>query len=227
MYFRSRVEAGKQLATKLTYLKGEDCAIVALSDGAVVVAAQVAAVLRCVMMMLMAEPIKAPGEPDAVASIDQDGGYTYNSQYSQGQIEEFDMEYHQSFEQQKLERLSGMHRLIGLRGLIRRDLLHGRIVIVVSDGLGSAYSLDAAQAYLKTTKVKRLIIATPIASIGAVDRMHILADEICCLGVTENFMGSNHYYEDNRLPPHDTVIDTIQNVVDQWQLPAQLAPARH
>ena len=226
MYFRSRVEAGKQIATKLTYLKGSDCAIVALSDGAVVVSAQIAAVLHCVITMLMAEGINAPGEPDAVASIDQDGGYTYNSMYSSGQIEDFNMEYRQTFEQQKLDKLSGMHRLIGLRGLIRRDLLRNKVVIIVSDGLGSGYSLDAVGAYLKSTKVAKLVIVTPIASINAVDRMHILADEICCLGVTENFMGSNHYYEDNRLPPHETVIDTIQSVVDQWQLPAKLAHAR-
>jgi putative phosphoribosyl transferase len=218
MYFRNRVEAGKQLADLLTKYKKEPCTVVALSDGAVVVGAQIAAHLKCVITLLLAEPINAPGEPEAVASINQEGGFTPNTaSYSQGQLDELDMEYHQSFELSKLEKLNEMHRLLGREDLIRRDLLKHRTVILVADGLGGAFILDAAALYFKTTKLKRLVIVTPVASVNAVDRMHIVGDEIYCLGVVENYMGASHYYEDNQIPDHETIIATIQTMVATWK----------
>lgn len=217
MYFSSRAQAGQLLAEKLEHLKGENCSIISLSDGGVVVAAQIAAKLNCVIMMLMAEPIMAPGEPEAVASINQDGGYALNKSYTEGEIEEFDMEYHQTFEQSKLDKLNGMHRLLGNHSIIRRDLLKKHTVILVSDGFSSAFSLDAVASYLKSTKIRRLVIATPLATVGVVDRMHILADEQICLSVIGNYISTNHYYEDNTLPSHETIISTVQNIVQNWK----------
>ncbi len=137
--------------------------------------------------------------------------------YSTGQLEEFDMEYHHYIEQAKLDKLSEMHRLLGNGGLIKRELLKDHTIILVSDGLKSTFSLDAAEDYLKPVRIKHLVVATPLASVSAVDRMHILADEIHCLSVVENYMDTNHYYQDNTLPPHETIITTIQQMVHDWR----------
>ncbi len=217
MYFSDRAQAGKLLIPELLKYKDKKCTLVALSDGAVVVAAQLAEVLECPITMLMTSPILAPGEPDAIASINQEGIYSFNSRYSTGEQEEFDMEYHHVFEQQKLDRLNEMHRLLGRNELIRKDLLKGRTVILVADGLGSVASIDSAVLFLKSIKVKRLVIATPFAEIHVVDRMHILGDDIACLNVIQNFMGTDHYYESNQIPSHDIVVKTVQNMVQNWQ----------
>lgn len=217
MYFKSRTEAGDILAEKLMKYRYENTAVVALSDGGVVIGARIASKLHCVLTMLLAEPIKLPGEPNPVATINQDGGFTYNNMYSAGQLEEFNNEYHEVIEQQKLEKLHEMNRLLGEGGLIRKDLLREHNVILVSDGLQSGYSLDAAADFLKPIKYQNLIVATPLASVQAVDRMHLLADEICCLSVPENFMDIDHYYEDNSLPSHETILKTIESIVLNWQ----------
>jgi len=217
MYFTNRVDAGKQLADKLLKYKGNKCTLVALSDGAVVIAAQAAAVLECPITMLLTEGINAPGEPESVANINQEGDYGYNSVYTTGQIDEFNMEYRQLFEQTKVEKLSKLHRLLGRMGVIKRDMLKGHTVILIADGLGDNTSLDSAMLYLKSIKYKQLIIATPFASVNTVDRMHLLADEIACLNVIQNFMGVNHYYEDNHIPPHNVIIHTVQEMVENWQ----------
>lgn len=218
MYYKSRADAGRQLAAQLVpKYRYENCAVVALSDGGVVVAAQIAAQLHCVMMMLLTEQIKLPGENDALASIDQSGIFTYNGMYSTGQLEEFSTEYHHYIEQQKLEKLHAMNRLLGGGGIIDPKLLRYHNVILVSDGLNSGASLDAAGAFLKPYKLEKLIVATPLASIPAVDRIHLLADDIVCLSVVENFMDINHYYEDNTMPSHEQIVETIKNIVMQWQ----------
>src|SRR5882762_8821750 len=120
MYFKSRVQAGKQLAEQLVpKYRYENCAVVALSDGGVVVGAQIAAALHCVLMLLLMEPIKLPGEIDPIAVINQDGGFTYNNMYSTGQLEEFNMEYYHYIEDLKVEKLGQLHRLLGHGGIMR------------------------------------------------------------------------------------------------------------
>ncbi len=216
MYFRNRAEAGQELANQLLKYKDTLTTVVALSDGGVVVAIQIAAVLHAPLTMLLTEPIEVPGEKDPVAVIDQDGIFTYNHMYSAGQLEDFDMEYHHYIEQSKLEKLHKMHRMLGKDGLINRDLIRGHNIILVSDGFSTGFSLEAAVEYLKPVQVKKVIAATPLASIGAVDLMHIMTDEIRCLSVIDNFINTNHYFDDNRLPSHDTIVKTVSNIVAHW-----------
>lgn len=217
MYFKNRSEAGKQLADKLDKYRYENTAVVALSDGGVIVAAEIATRLHCVLTMLLTEEIKLPGETDSVAVINQEGGFTYNNMFSTGQLEEFAGEYHSYLEQEKREKLHAINQLLGDGGLIRPDLLYRHNVILVSDGLNSGISLDAAQQFLKPIKVEKLIVVTPLASVPAVDRMHLLADEIVCLSVVENYMNTDHYYEDNTLPSHEELVKIIEKIVLNWK----------
>ena len=101
--------------------------------------------------------------------------------------------------------------------LLRPDLLYGRNVILVSDGLKSGLSLEAARDYLKPIRIERLIIATPLVSVQEVDSVHLITDEICCLYVPENFMHNDHYYADNTMPDHETVVKTIETIVLNWK----------
>ena len=218
MYFKSRSEAGRIIAKKLEpKYRYEDCAVVALSDGAVVIGAEIAKRLHCVMTMLLTEDITLPGEHNPIAVIDQEGTFTYNSMFSTGELEAFEGEYHSYIEQEKRKQIHAINRLLGDGGLIRPELLVGHHVILVSDGLKNALSLDAAMQFLKPVKTQSIVIATPFASVPAVDRMHLAGDDIVCLNVLENYMETNHYYDNNKLPSHDKIIDTIQNIVLTWK----------
>ena len=218
MYFESRVSAGKLLAQQISQkYKNEKCAVVALSDGAVMVGAQIAMEMHCVLTMLLTDAIQLPHENTAIAGINQDGSFTYNNFYSPGEIEEFVSEYRSFIEQEKMQKIREMHRLEGRGGLIRKALLTGHNVILVSDGLSNGFSLDLAAEYLKPIKMKRLIVATPMASVQAVDRMHILADEIFCLNVVEDYISTDHYYETQDVPPHEKVVPTVEQIVSHWR----------
>jgi putative phosphoribosyl transferase len=219
-YFPSRVVAGELLAKELTpKYRYEDCAVVALGDGAVMVAAQIAMQLHCVLTMLLTSSISLPNEIDVLAEINQQGSITYNDMYSAGELEEIKGEYFHYIEQKKMERMFEMNRLLGAGGLISNDLLRNRNIIVVSDGLNNGLSLAAAADFLKLVKIKRMIIATPFASVLAVDRMHILADEIVCFNVMEDIISIDHYYdtEHNDVPDHDLVIKTLEDVILNWK----------
>ena len=205
------------LADQLMKYRYEDCAVVALSDGAVVVGAEIAAHLHCPLNMLLTESIKLQGESDALAAIDHQGDITYTDMYSVGELEEITAENFNYIEQQKMEKVFDMNRLLGQGGVIKVDLLRGRNIIVVSDGLLSGLSMRVAADYLKPIKTQRLIMVTPFASVAAVDQMHILADEIVCLNVMEDIISVDHYYDDNRLPPHEKIVQIIEDIILRWK----------
>ena len=167
--------------------------------------------------MLLTDAIQLPHENTAIAGINHDGSFAYNNFYSPGEIEEFVSEYRSFIEQEKMQKMQEMHRLEGRGGLIRRNLLAGHNVILVADGLSNGFSLDLAAEYLKPIKIKRLIVATPFASVPAVDRMHILADEIFCLNVIQDYISTDHYYEKQDVPPHEKVVRTIEQIVTHWR----------
>jgi putative phosphoribosyl transferase len=218
MYFKSRAQAGKLLGEQLVKkYHGKECAVVALSDGAVMVGAQIAAPLRCVMTLLLTEAINLPREDVAIAGMSQSGALSYNDYYSPGEIEEFVAEYHNLIEQQKIDKLQNINKLLGKGGLIKRSLLHDRNIILVSDGLASGFSLDIAIEFLKPIRTKKIIIATPFASVAAVDRMHILTDEIDCLSVIPDYISTDHYYETQDIPDHDKIVRIIEELVGKWQ----------
>jgi putative phosphoribosyl transferase len=218
MYFKSRAQAGKLLSEQIVKkYKGQDCAVVALSDGAVMVGAQIAVPLHCVLTMLLTEAINLPREDVAVAGMSQNGTLTYNNYYSPGEIEDFLAEYHNLIEEQKIDKMQHMNQLLGKGGLIKKGLIRDRNIILVSDGLANGFSLDIAVEFLKPIRIKKIIVATPFATVSAVDRMHIQADEIFCLNVVEQYISTDHYYETRDVPDHQKIVRIIEDIVDRWQ----------
>jgi putative phosphoribosyl transferase len=218
MYFESRAEAGTKLATPLLErYRYENCAVVALSDGAVLVGEEIAAALHCVLTLLLIENIEVPGESLSFGGVSETGGFTYNGMFSAGEIEEYVSEFHGYLDEQKREAFQRINRLLGDGGLIDKSLLLDRTVILVADGLDNGASIDVALDFLKPIRTQRIVVATPVASIPAVDKLHAAADEIHILDVKENFMGTDHYYNDNSIPSHEDTIAKINQIVLNWR----------
>lgn len=218
MYFESRAQAGQILAEQLinTY-RYENCVVVALSDGAVQVGEQIAGALHCLLTMLLIEDIQIPGESLSFGGVSQSGGFTYNGSFSSGEIEEYTSEFHGYLEEQKREAFQKINRLLGEGGVIDHEMLRDHVVILVADGLDNSASLDVAVDFLKPIRIQRLVVATPVSSVPAIDKLHMLADELHILDVKENYMGTNHYYEVNDVPSHEDTIAKINQIVLNWR----------
>ena len=218
MYFESRAQAGQILAAELIEkYRFEDCAVVALSDGGVIVGEQIAAQLHCVLTMLVTEGIDVPGESTSFGAVSQAGNFTYNSDFSTGEIDEYTSEFHGYLDDQKRQAFSKINRLIGDGGMITAEMLRERVVILVSDGFADGATLAVALDFLKPIRIKKLVVAAPVATVPAVDQLHITADEIHILDVKENFMGVDHYYSDNTIPSHEETIAKINQIVLNWR----------
>lgn len=217
MYFTSRIEAGYKLALELTQYRYENTIVVALTDGGVQVGQQIAAQLHCALTMMLVDDIDVPGESATMGTLNQSGRFTYNGMFSAGEIEDYYSEFHGYLEDQKREKMGEMNRLLGAGGIVSPEMLREHNVILVADGLATGASLDAAADFLKPLRINKLIIAVPIASVSAVDRMHILADELHVLSVTENYLDTNHYYDVNDVPTHEETIAALNEIVLNWR----------
>lgn len=203
-----------QLTKKYRY---ENCAIMALDDGGVMVGAQIATQLHCVITMLMSAQIKLPQEPVAIAGITSSGTVSYNKSMPEGELNELTGENFGYIEQQKLVKMHDLNRLVGSGGTVDKRLLRGHNVIVVTDGAKDGFAIDLAYEFLKPINIEKLIFAVPFASVEAVDRMHVLADDLYCLDVVADYRDTPHYYDTQDVPDHDTVLKTIEHIILNWK----------
>lgn len=212
MYFASRKAAGEQLASRLEPYASQDVAILALSEGGVVVGAQIAARLHCSLAFLLTQDITLPGERTAVGIVDQNGGFTYNDYFSTGEIDELATEYHAVIDSLKEEKWHEMNRLLADGGLAEVSSLENKVIILVSDGLLNGSSLIATMNFLKPIAIEKVIIATPVASVAAVDKMHLLGDELQVLQVVDGVFDLDHYYDENDVPERPELIKVLTTV---------------
>lgn len=217
MYYKNRAEAGRQIADQLDKYKSQNLVVIALDEGSSVVAAQIAMKLHANLVLYLIKNIYLPGETEAIGGMSSTGTYSLNDYFSAGQLEDMTTEYHNYIDQRRMEANHELHLLLGRDGEISKQLLRHRVVIVVADGLATGFSLQICADFLKTVAIKKMVAVTPIASVQAVDRMHLISDEICCLAVTPNFMGPDHYYDDNTHPGIEGVLKIMRNISLNWE----------
>lgn len=210
MYFENRAQAGQLLAAQLIdKYRYENCAVIALNDGGVLVGESIAAELHCLLTMLVTEGIEVPGESMMLGAVAQGGNFTYNSEFSAGEIEEYASEFHGYLDDQKRQAFNRINRLIGDGGMITPDMLREHVLILVADGLFDGAMIAVAIDFLKPIRILKLIAVAPVATIPVVDQLHVSVDEMHILDVKENFMGVDHYYDDNTIPEHEAIIAKI------------------
>jgi putative phosphoribosyl transferase len=72
--------------------------------------------------------------------------------------------------------------------------LFGWTVILVDDGLATGSTMHAALDYAYSFHPKAVIVATPVASVEACEKMKRLADECICLATPDPFLSVGSWY---------------------------------
>lgn len=225
-YFNSREEAGQLLADKLANYRYEDTIVLALNEGGVIVGAEIARRLHALIAMLLTKDIFLPDGRTIVGVANEAGGFIYNDAFSTGELEELQGEYHESIEQSKMQAIHDLHVALGQGGIISKEYFRNRVVIVVSDSAFTGLAYKMAADFLKTVKVKKVVMVAPIASVQAVDILHVAADDVEFLQVFEFPFEVNHYYENHDLPEHNAILNILNDIILNWHpetKPAQQA----
>ena len=85
----------------------------------------------------------------------------------------------------------------------------GRTVIIVDDGVATGNTLLATIRILKKSGPARIVIAAPVMSLSAYNRLKTEADEVVSLLVPEIFHGVGLFYNDFAQVTDEEVMDCI------------------
>ena len=205
--YADRADAGRALAKALARLRAApDVIVLGLPRGGVPVAFEVAAALELPLDVLVVRKLGLPQQPElAMGAIASGGALVVNDdvvRYLGGRGEAF--EAVRAREQAELER-----RERGYRGARPSLQMSGLTAIVVDDGLATGATMEAAVRALQSLGAHRVIVAVPVASAEARERIEAVADEVVCLATPEFFSAVGQWYADFGQTEDDEVRDLL------------------
>jgi predicted phosphoribosyltransferase len=193
MHYRDRLEAGQQLAEKLTrYDNRPDVLVLALPRGGVPVGFAVAEELHAPLDVLLVRKLGVPGHEElAMGAIASGGVRVLNEEVVNFlQIPVTVIDTVAAREQQELER-----RVLRYRSGRPPLDVHGRTVILVDDGLATGATMRAAVLALRQQQPARIVVAVPVASSTVCHELEAVADEVVCAATPEPFYAVGLWYE--------------------------------
>jgi erythromycin esterase-like protein/predicted phosphoribosyltransferase len=193
MVFKDRIDAGRQLAAKLSiYARRQDVVILALPRGGVPVAAEVARALNAPFDVFLVRKLGVPGHPELAMGAIAEGGIEVLSDHLIRDIgiPETAIREVAVRERLELERRDTLYRQGRARPQIRNH-----VVIVVDDGLATGASMQAAVIALRKLEPARIVVAAPVGAMETCERMRQIADEVVCASTPEPFQAVGLWYE--------------------------------
>lgn len=210
--FKDRKSAGKLLAQHLKQYKGKgNVLVLGIPRGGVVVAAEIARALRLPLDILVTRKIGAPMQPElALGAVDPDGEVFWDeSLLKELRIKQQELSDKVDEELEEIKRREKVYR----QGKDPLDV-DGKTTILVDDGIATGATTLAAVNYLKRHQVKKVILAVPVASSEAVDRIvRELGEfgEVLVLETPEYFHAVGQFYQNFEEVSDEEVVQYLKN----------------
>ncbi len=187
--FADRVDAGRQLAAQLMEFRGQAPLILAIPRGALPIGQVLAEQLQGDLDVVLVHKLSLPWNPEfAIGAIDE-SGWTYLSPGYK------DLERDTMLAQAKASQLSALRQRRQRYSPLAAPLdPHGRIVIVVDDGLATGATMIAALHAIRAKEPAQLICAVPVAAPDSLALVEQSADRVVCLQAPANFHAVSQFY---------------------------------
>lgn len=191
MAFRDRTDAGRQLGRALESYAREDCLILALPRGGVVVAAEVARMLNKPLDIMAVRKLGAPLQPElAIGAVAPNQVLVLNRHLIENlEISEAELQPILAKERAELDR-----RLHYFRGNRPFPDLQNKVIILVDDGLATGASARASIIATKALGATRLVLAVPVGAQSSISSLRREVDELICLEAPEFFEAVSQWY---------------------------------
>jgi predicted phosphoribosyltransferase len=192
MIFASRRDAGRRLG-KYLFERGISADLVlGLPRGGVVVAAEVARELNLPLDVLVVRKIGHPFQPEfAVGALAEPDSVFLNDRT----LSEFPVPL------AKLEKVitaekARLHDYRRRFHLSEMPALEGKVVLLVDDGLATGATAEAAAISARKQNARRVVVAVPVASPEAADRLRHVAADVKVLSEEPDFRAVGQFYDE-------------------------------
>lgn len=191
--FADRLEAGRFLADQLSFHKvPPDAVILALPRGGVPVGFAIAERLHLPLDVLIARKLGVPWQPElAMGAISGTVRVLDERLIQELGIDNQGIEMIVRREQAEIKRREALYR----PGRPPLEL-RGRAVVLVDDGLAMGSTMTAATRYVQTLNPAAVVVAVPIGSRHACERLTREADDVVCLAAPDPFFAVGRWYRD-------------------------------
>ncbi|MFG3012701.1 phosphoribosyltransferase family protein [Streptomyces cinerochromogenes] len=191
--FRNRLEAGRRLAERLEYLRGQDVVVLGLPRGGVPVAAEVAAALDAPLDVCLVRKLGVPYQPElGMGAIGEDGVRVINQEVLRGTgVSPDDLHLVEERERRVLH-----DRAARYRGATPPVSVAGRTAVVVDDGVATGSTARVACRIARARGAARIVLAVPVAPRDFARRLGGDADDMVCLENPWDFAAVGQFYGD-------------------------------
>jgi len=190
--FRDRVDAGRQLAERLEFLRDQDVVVLGLPRGGVPVAFEVAAALNAPLDVVVVRKLGVPFQPElAMGAIGEGGARVLDADVCRrARISEDDLRGVERRERGELDARVARYR----RGRERVGVT-GRVAVVVDDGIATGSTARVACEVARQLGAARVVLAVPVGPSRTL-REFPAADEVVCISAVSRFLAVGYHYLD-------------------------------
>ena len=210
--FDNRHDAGRRLAAKLGDYSDWSVVVLAIPNGGVPVALEVAGALNAGFGLVISRKIPSPLNPEAgFGAITDDGTIILNDEAAKRiGLNRQQIEYEANKVRAEIKRRIMLYR--GERSLIS---VSGKTTIIIDDGLASGITMMAAVESVRHRRPREIVVAVPCASAIALKQLERVADKVvtCATGFMPKFYVSDFYRH-----WHDVSDDEVVRYLNQWRV---------
>ena len=221
--FTDRADAGRQLASRLAFLRDEDVVVLGIPRGGVPVAFEVAKALDAPLDVLLVRKLGSPLHPElAFGAIGEGGVRVINrTVVRDARLSGREMAAVEAKERAVLQRRSE---------LFRRDhdrvSLTGRTAVIVDDGIATGSSAQAACQVARAQGAGKVVLAVPIGANDIEDQFAKYADRVVCLETPVHYFSVGQGYRDFGQTSDDDVAALLRRARGAIRRSAKAAPDR-
>ena len=188
MYFKDRLDAAMQLAPRLEKYRYQPCIIMAIPRGGVTLGYYLSKQLDLPLDLLMTKKLGHPQNPE----------YAIGAVSLEGSIAEDCMNIPEQYILQETKRIREQlkERYKQFMGNKPSADIKDKIVIVVDDGIATGRTILSTIKILRNKFPAKIVVAVPVSSEQAAERISKVVDEFICLETPFPFYAIGNFYED-------------------------------
>ena len=193
MHFADRTDAGRQLARRLDYLRGEPVVVLGLPRGGVPVAAEVARAIGAPLDVIVVRKLGVPFQPElAMGAVGEEGARVIDAEVVHlARVAAAELNAIEAREKSEVDRRARRYRAGR-----NRVPLTGRIAVIVDDGIATGATARAACQVARALGAARVVLATPVAPADWQHRIGYDADDMVSVATPVPFFAIGEFYDD-------------------------------